>query len=719
MLDSVPKQLRDRAQWVAWAPDPDTERPKCPMLLRNKAKRASTRKPATWNDWTSALIFAKKYGTGPTEGVGFVFTSGLIYVDVDDCIDGAGKLRSWAAPFVKPFLGRSYIEVSPGGKGLHIIGEGVLPASGVCGGKANFPAHATGEKVPEVAMFQSGKYTTITGKVWNGNTTIRDVTGPAAIVWEAAGIKAQGVDALAGPAPDAVLPPKSIPKPIRIELEKCTAGQSTDRSAARFGFYAQALRELSAEDVFAAILESGWYEGSGASEKGRDHTWADICRTESKLEAERAEQTAQNATARDEHLGNVQVWKSLGLPIVKYQAGGQTYFKVAFGLEAMVKTLTRHESWKGRIRRNKFRGTIELDGNTIGEHASIFSGSLRAILDWDMEPPINLVFAAVAEAADANGYDPMQDYLTGLVWDGTPRAGDWLVKCGAEDSKATRELGYRWILQLVARALKPGCKADCILVLEGAQGLMKSTLFNTLAGGYFTDAHVDLDRDGLMVVAGHWIVELSELSSIRRAETEAVKAFLSRRDDTFRPPYGRATVSNPRHYCIVGSTNAENWLSDPTGNRRFWPVSVTERLNVKWLEDNRDQLLAEAVAHVCAGEPWWFVTEPDWLEERREERIEIDPLEDSVLKWANARKPHAFQLSQLLNECGLKLDDRSTAFRVSNMLKRHKFKNYKITTDGYRIRVWRHISWPSVVGSTDEYGPYGQKKTNKIKDESI
>jgi hypothetical protein len=286
---NVPEELRPKKAWVGWAPDPKTQRPKCPVLISAKARRASTRRSETWSSFDAASAFYGKYADGSTVGVGYVFAKedGLVYVDVDDAVDERGDVREWALPFVEPFISRSYIELSPSGRGLHIIGKGKLPEGAGFGGKANFPQHATGAKVPEVALFAHGKYTTITGRVWKGHLKIGDVTEAAALAWERAGIRATGVDVKHGAAPEEHELPEpaslKVPKAVRRELDHCRAAEAEDRSAARFTLYVDAAKGgLEPEETFALVLGSGWYADSGAAEKGREHTWADVCRAYAK-----------------------------------------------------------------------------------------------------------------------------------------------------------------------------------------------------------------------------------------------------------------------------------------------------------------------------------------------------------------------------------------------------------------------------------------------------
>jgi predicted P-loop ATPase len=231
--------------------------------------------------------------------------------------------------------------------------------------------------------------------------------------------------------------------------------------------------------------------------------------------------------------------------------------------------------------------------------------------------------------------DPVADYLTGLKWDGTPRVKDWLVTyAGAMDDFATL-VGRKWLIGAVARALEPGCKMDCMLVLEGEQGIGKSTLFRVLAGDeWFTDRLGNVEsKEAAEQIGGAWIVEVAELASVTRVkEVSAVKAFLSQVEDRYRPPYGRSVERRARRCVFAGTINpgGSGYLSDDTGNRRFWPVEVRE-IDIEAVRRDRDQLWAEAV-HLYESGVTWHLSREEMPREQAATRARrtIDPWEDEL-----------------------------------------------------------------------------------------
>ncbi|MEL6388493.1 MAG: virulence-associated E family protein, partial [Pseudomonadota bacterium] len=246
-----------------------------------------------------------------------------------------------------------------------------------------------------------------------------------------------------------------------------------------------------------------------------------------------------------------------------------------------------------------FPRALEDDDYTAAQAWFNQNGFPRASMD--------IVTGAVRMACHDRSFDPLQDYLNSLEWDGAPRLGSWLTRyCGAEASAYTEEVGKRWCISAVARGFEPGCKADHMLVLEGAQGRRKSSALRALAGEeWFSDALPPMGtKDAQSYLRGRWIIEVGELEAMRK-EVDAIKAFLTRRVETYRPAYGREEVSEPRRCVFAGTTNKDDWQRDETGGRRFWPVRVGE-VDVPAIERDRDQLWAEAVSLYRAGERWWL-----------------------------------------------------------------------------------------------------------------
>ncbi len=217
---------------------------------------------------------------------------------------------------------------------------------------------------------------------------------------------------------------------------------------------------------------------------------------------------------------------------------------------------------------------------------------------------------AVQVVAGERPFHPVREYLDSLNWDGICRMDNWVVNyLGVETSAYARAVGRRFLIAAVARIYRPGCKADCALILEGEQGTWKSTALKTLTEPWFTDEIADFgSKDAAEQTVGVWLVELAELGSLSRPEVGKIKAFMSRSTDRFRPAYGRRVTEFPRQCVFAGTVNDDDYLRDETGGRRFWPIKCGT-IEIAKLANSRDQLWAEATEAYRSREPWWLDTD--------------------------------------------------------------------------------------------------------------
>jgi hypothetical protein len=263
------------------------------------------------------------------------------------------------------------------------------------------------------------------------------------------------------------------------------------------------------------------------------------------------------------------------------------------------------------VRYDRFGDRIMLDGlegfGPALEDAAINRLWLTFGQRFRFHPALEFTRIVVNDAAQLNGFHPVCDYLDALHWDGRPRVDRWLVAYArAEDIEYTRAVGALMLIAAVRRIRQPGCKFDEMLVLEQPlQGTDKSSALAILAvhEDWFAD-DLPLNVESKRVIEtlrGRWIIEAAELSGMKKAVVEHLKAMLSRRVDRARMAYGRLPVEAPRQCVLVGTTNKSEYLRDTTGNRRFWPVRV-QRFDLEALRRDRDQLWAEAAVREAKGE---------------------------------------------------------------------------------------------------------------------
>jgi predicted P-loop ATPase len=268
-----------------------------------------------------------------------------------------------------------------------------------------------------------------------------------------------------------------------------------------------------------------------------------------------------------------------------------------------------------------------------------------------LSPKPNDTGLAVLVACRDKSFNPLVDYLKSLKWDGIPRvrggrvAGEdlqpWLSEyLGADNTPINRAFGMRWLIAACARAMQPGCKVDNMLILEGPQGRRKSLIFKTLAnvGGrqFFSDSVGNIeDKDSVLNMQRAWIIEHAEMDMLDRHKANSIKAWMTRTTDTLRRPYAKASEDFPRHFIFAGTVNPNGtgYLKDATGGRRFWPVTVKD-LDVAGIEQDRDQLWAEAMHLFLKGEQWWLTEEEEQAaREVQSDRTEMEPWEDAIERY--------------------------------------------------------------------------------------
>lgn len=256
---------------------------------------------------------------------------------------------------------------------------------------------------------------------------------------------------------------------------------------------------------------------------------------------------------------------------------------------------------------------------------------------------------ALTAVLTRHSYHPIRDYLNGLTWDGVPRLDRIIIDyMGAEDSELNRAMSRKHFVAAVARVFNPGCKYDYCLIMSGAEGIGKSTLLRVMGGRWFNDSITTLEgKEGMEQLRRAWVVELGELSSIKRSDVEQVKAHLSKQVDIYRAAYARRVLEHPRQCVFCGTTNKALFLKGDTGNRRFWviPVVAEMRKYRDWSEAirrDRDQLWAEAVHYYKQGEPLYLSEELEAQAKQRQQDFNDDnddPIVAMLDKYLNTLLP--------------------------------------------------------------------------------
>jgi len=625
------EDLASVCRWVAWQnEEKDGRVTKVPYSPQGG--RAHADKPRTWGTRDAAEI---QLGNLPRPfkmgGLGIelgAHADGIAIggVDLDSCRNPeTGEFTEWARQAIDLF--DSYCEVSPSGTGAKIFfsfDPDDLPAirlalGGPTKAGRQFKVSSTGDHPEGLEIYIAGRYFAVTGDVIPGGTReIRPV----------------GVEAIAtlvqeiGPALSAQKKNYTLKS-----LVSQPAGDGS-RSAMAFKVAAQTVRAGGDFDAFVIGLDADPGTASWKAEKGHANSDRELLRT-----WERATQMVADSPKRKrprhDWLGQLE------LDAHSEPRGNLANAMIALREAPELARLFAYDEMLGApILRVPVPSTvIQIDEREF-EPRPVRDCDVSSVQEWLQTNGVGKVskdttHQAVDLRATERAFHPVRGWLKTLRWDGTQRLDGWLhTYLGVEDTPYARGIGRMFMIAMVARVMKPGCKADYMMILEGKQGLRKSTACAILGGEWFSDNLPDIRSAGKDVpqhINGKWLIEVAEMSALDKSEAAALKAFITRSVERYRPSFGRKEVIQPRQCVFIGTTNKEAYLRDETGGRRFWPVKVT-RIDTDALSRDREQLFAEAVAAFQAGETWWPHSqfEKEHIAPQQEARYEADAWEEAV-----------------------------------------------------------------------------------------
>lgn len=362
----------------------------------------------------------------------------------------------------------------------------------------------------------------------------------------------------------------------------------------------------------------------------------------------------------------------------------------------VVTILTHHELWMGVLGWDEFRQAIvcreaapwhdddcpearpEDRDHDVFEDMAAQRLSNWVLREYGMSLSPEACYAAAKTVAMGRSrvFNSLRDWLAGLAWDRADRLGgpsanaapSWLTTyLGVDDDVYTRCIGRWWLISAVARAFKPGCQVDHMLILEGDQSAGKSSALRRLFGDFMSETQLDLhSKDRFLALRGTWLQSFDELAGMSRSDENMVKGFITAVEDKYRPPYAATPVAIRRQCVFAGTTNPRGaYLKDETGNRRYWPVRCGKTIHIKRIAEDREQLWAQAVAAYRAGEKWHPETEAEKALCRavQESRADLDVWYERVERFVSDKQRQAsgpFRVSTeeiLLNAIGLEPAD--------------------------------------------------------------
>lgn len=614
--------LAKRPRWVAWQTEDRKGKPtKVPYAPGGH--RAKADDPCTWGTRAEAEARAaclpKPYGVG---GIGLQLGDlgdGRIMggIDLDTCRDAAGTIAPWALEVVERFA--SYAELSPSGTGAKVFFLAdraglpeLAPLLTPLGAKVF--KQAGGEHPPAIEFYLGNRYFAVTGQHLAGTPAELRSVSRDALRWllEVAGpaLANQSSDDSDDEEADAAIARQHKP------------GRDKSRSALAFRKGAELRREGKSYDQMVEAMRldpeiADWVAEKGEADGGRELR---------------------------------RIWERAGADAWKqgwqFNDEGKPRSNLANALHTLRHAPELREAFArdDMLRADMVKGA--LPGAAPGAMRPVRDIDVTAVQEWMQRAGLpgvtkDTTHQAVERRASERAFHPVRTYLAGLRWNGTPRLDKWLsYYLGAEHGPYVAGIGRMFLIAMVARVLKPGCKADYMLVLEGEQGARKSTACAILGGAWFSDSLPDVrgGKDVAQHLNGKWLIEVAEMSALDKAEAAALKAFITRTTERYRPSYGRKEVIEERQCVFIGTTNKATYLRDETGGRRFWPVKVGS-IDTDALAHDRDQLFAEAVALYRQGVKWWpdGTFEAEHIKPEQEARYEADAWEEAVATYLTGK----------------------------------------------------------------------------------
>jgi putative DNA primase/helicase len=368
---------------------------------------------------------------------------------------------------------------------------------------------------------------------------------------------------------------------------------------------------------------------------------------------------------------------------------------VVENLDNVVKILSCHELFKNKIWYDEFKGQIltnsfgktrewvDADDYSVTQIIQSQFG-LKTISDYVVRKACMLV-------ASKDTRNEPQIWIKSLKWDGEERIAEFFHNSMGSDANLYTQCASRnfWV-SLTARILRPGCKVDNMVILEGAQGAMKSTALRVIAGhDWFAEVSQDPNsKDFYLNILGKSLIEISELESFSKADTLAIKRVVSCQVDRYRVPHDKYAKDNPRKCIFVGTTNDTEYLKDATGNRRFWPIEVS-KINIPYIEKYREQLYAEAAYCFMSGQKWWEMPE-DETKSVAGNKVQQDAWHDKVKDYLLGKdEVKIYDIAASCLEIKASQMDRRVTLRLAGILKILGWKSECVKEDGRVRRAWQ------------------------------
>lgn len=626
------EDIKKEKVWVGWkfVQRNEDEKPTKVPVQKN-GKLASSTDPTTWDTYDAV---------GEKKGIVFEPSVGIIGVDFDHCVDENGNITNdEILSFIKS--AKTYIEYSPSKTGLHLL----FKSSERIDLEAN--KHHFND-TESVEVYTWGRYFTFTGNEHSLSKPLLEIDAETFIQlisqigypWKKA---SKVVNTMVGGTSlltkDEVIT-KLFSAKNGEKMKRLYDGDLTDfhndYSNADFNLCLSLAFWTNRDHL---MIDTIWLESPlGQREKTQErHDYR-------KRTIERAiEYTTDTYQPPQRMLGAMQKEnEDVDYEFIMMKVKDD-YIPSLIILN-INRVLRKHSQFKGKFRRNTFSHMVETCYESTNWEP-LTDGVILRVREFIAE---NFTFfsklsnqmtqEALLTIAEDNRVNPPKDYFTSLVWDGVPRLNSWLHHVyGVPDDELHQQIGSNWMKGLVKRVMQPGCQFDHVLVLVSGQGMRKSTSIRVLGEPWHVETtHSTDNKDFYLLLAQNVIVEFSEGEILDRTSVKKLKAEITKTEDQLRPPYERGIIKMKRS-CVFAVTTNELEFKDSTGNRRWLPVELQKTADIEWLEENKQQLYAEAYHRVVVANESIHIFSEE-LSRVQDQHLEWSDYDEKVFDWVSDQK---------------------------------------------------------------------------------
>jgi len=489
--------------------------------------------------------------------------------------------------------------------------------------------------------------------------------------------------------------PKKKPRKTLTGILGTGKGSRNDNIASFSGMLLKVADEKNWEDeVWPAVQRTNKTFSEELPQKELRSTFESIARKELQRRADMIVSPIQ-VKSMDEN--GKEVSEIVQVPLRK-SGNGSVYKDMA----NVLMVLSHHPYYKGTIRYNRFRQEIEYNDKAIDDGDIM---KIQAFMQIDGQLPgisKDAVYSGIAHYANQNSYDEAQDWLRGLEWDGVERLNTWLPRTtGVPEDDYHCAIGANWFNGMIRRIMEPGCSFDYLLVFVGSQGIGKTGLFRILGGKWYKSYTGAVDnKDFYLALRGALILDLDEGAAMYKSEAIKIKSIITETHDEFRAPYDRVMKKFPRRFVFSMSTNDTEPFRDVTGNRRYWTIDGHQKVDFKWIEENRDQIFAETY-HYYKNKIPLIEVPMDKAKEHQERHLPDDSWTDLIsdkvresVQYRNGNPDFSTTITKVFTEVfpheNLARLGKQQEMRIGNIFKNKLgLEKRRERVDGDRRAVWR------------------------------